>query len=97
MIHGFIDGYSRLITGLRVSDNNRADTVLGLFLDAAHLYHVPSRVRGDHGVENLRVAEYMESFRGQGRGSYIWGRYIRPFSYIQYAKLMASTPTQQCP
>ncbi|KAF8127790.1 hypothetical protein K438DRAFT_1488092, partial [Mycena galopus ATCC 62051] len=34
VIHGFIDGYSRLITGLRASDNNTADTVLELFLDA---------------------------------------------------------------
>ncbi|KAJ7204245.1 hypothetical protein B0H12DRAFT_997841, partial [Mycena haematopus] len=34
VIHGFIDGYSRLITGLRASDNNTAETVLGLFLDA---------------------------------------------------------------
>ncbi|KAF8184260.1 hypothetical protein K438DRAFT_1594782, partial [Mycena galopus ATCC 62051] len=32
VIHGFIDGYSRLITGLRASDNNRADTVLDIFL-----------------------------------------------------------------
>ncbi|KAJ7228286.1 hypothetical protein GGX14DRAFT_296526, partial [Mycena pura] len=34
VIHGFIDGYSRLITGLRASNNNRAETVLELFLDA---------------------------------------------------------------
>ncbi|KAF8173207.1 hypothetical protein K438DRAFT_1426206, partial [Mycena galopus ATCC 62051] len=34
VIHGFIDGYSRLITGLRASDNNTADTVLELFLNA---------------------------------------------------------------
>ncbi|KAH9912792.1 hypothetical protein B0H21DRAFT_704192 [Amylocystis lapponica] len=38
VIHGFIDGYSRLITGLRASDNNRAQTVLDLFLDAAQKY-----------------------------------------------------------
>lgn len=74
VIHGFIDGYSCLITALRASNNNRADTVLDVFLSAATRYNVPSRVRGDHGVENLRVAEYMEMFRGIGRGSYIWGR-----------------------
>ncbi|KAK7015971.1 hypothetical protein R3P38DRAFT_2718683, partial [Favolaschia claudopus] len=34
VIHGFIDGYSRLITGLRASNNNRGSTVLLLFLDA---------------------------------------------------------------
>ena len=76
VIHGFIDGYSRLITGLRASDNNRADTVLSLFHSAISQYGVPSRLRGDHGVENLRVAEYMEEFRGPGRGSYIWGRQV---------------------
>ncbi|THV08524.1 hypothetical protein K435DRAFT_595104, partial [Dendrothele bispora CBS 962.96] len=34
VIHGFIDGYSRLVTGLRASNNNYADTVLHLFLQA---------------------------------------------------------------
>lgn len=50
VIHGFIDGYSRLITGLRASDNNRAQTVLDLFMSATAAYAIPSRVRGDHGV-----------------------------------------------
>ncbi|KAF7325542.1 hypothetical protein MKEN_00403600 [Mycena kentingensis (nom. inval.)] len=76
VIHGFIDGYSRLITGLRASNNNRAQTVLELFLDAARTYGVPSRLRGDHGGENLHVAAWMEVYRGIGRGSYIWGRSI---------------------
>nr|GAT43777.1 predicted protein [Mycena chlorophos] len=76
VIHGFIDGYSRLVTGLRASKNNRAGTVLELFLDAARTYGVPSRVRGDHGGENLHVAAWMEVYRGIGRGSYIWGRSV---------------------
>ncbi|KAG8916566.1 hypothetical protein FRC02_003747 [Tulasnella sp. 418] len=76
VIHGFIDGYSRLITGLRASNNNRADTVLDLFLQATRDYCIPSRVRGDHGVENLRVAAFMELNKGVRRGSYIWGRSI---------------------
>jgi hypothetical protein len=76
VIHGFIDGYSRLITGLRASDNNLAATVLNLFLDAANNYGVPSRLRGDHGTENLGVANWMEEHRGTRRGSYIWGRFI---------------------
>jgi uncharacterized membrane protein len=74
VIHGFIDGYSRLITGLRASDNNRASTVLDIFLTAAAVYGVPSRLRGDHGTENLMVAAWIEDFRGMLRGSYIWGR-----------------------
>ncbi len=74
IIHGFIDGYSRLITGLRASDNNSAQTVLDLFLSAADRYGVPSHVRGDHGLENLYVAAFMDEFHGERRGSYIWGR-----------------------
>lgn len=80
VIHGFIDGYSRLITGLRASNNNSAQTVLDLFLAAAAVYGVPSRLRGDHGLENLYVAAWMEAQRGERRGSYIWGRYeVSPF------------------
>ena len=74
VVHGFIDGYSRLITGLRASDNNTGDTVLNLFLNAVDIYGVPSRLRGDHGVENIKTAAWMEAFRGEQRGSYIWGR-----------------------
>lgn len=74
VIHGFIDGYSRLITGLRAHNNNSAQTVLDLFLTAAGKYGVPSRVRGDHGLENLFVAAWMGEHLGPHRGSYIWGR-----------------------
>ncbi|KAF7342954.1 hypothetical protein MVEN_01725400 [Mycena venus] len=66
VIHGFIDGYSRLITGLLASNNNRAQTVLDLFLLATAIYGVLSRVRGDHGVENLLVAAWMEAYHGEG-------------------------------
>jgi hypothetical protein len=38
------------------------------------VYGVPSKVRGDHGVENIKIAAWMEAFRGDRRGSYIWGR-----------------------
>ena len=38
VIHGGIDGYSRLITYLRVSTNNRFGTVLKCFLEAVHEY-----------------------------------------------------------
>ncbi|PPR06480.1 hypothetical protein CVT24_002566 [Panaeolus cyanescens] len=66
----------QLITGLRASSNNRADTVLDVFLNAINQYGVPSRLRGDHGTENVRVAAWMEHYRGRGRGSYIWGRSV---------------------
>lgn len=74
VIHAFVDGFSRLVTAIQANDNNRADTVLALFLSAIEEHHIPSRVRGDHGVENLGVAHYMEENFGVERGSYIWGR-----------------------
>lgn len=74
VIHAFVDGFSRFVTGIRISSNNRAQTVLDLFIDAIAVHGTPSRVRGDHGTENLRVAEWMETNRGSERGSYIWGR-----------------------
>lgn len=76
VIHCFIDGKSRLVTGIRASDNNRAQTVLDLFLHAISAHGTPSRVRGDHGTENLLVAAWMEEHRGLNRGSYIWGKYV---------------------
>ena len=77
--HGFIDGYSRLVTGSRFSNNNRSDTVLKVMLSAVKEYGLPSRIRGDHGTENVKVAAYMYEQRGSGRGSYIWGQYVHTF------------------
>lgn len=45
VIHGGVDGFSRLIFFLTVADNNRANTVLTSFIDGARKHGVPSRVR----------------------------------------------------
>jgi hypothetical protein len=72
----FIDGFSRMVVGICVNNNNRGASVLELFHEARSNYGTPSRVRGDHGVENIQVASWMEEYRGSNRGSYIWGRWV---------------------
>ena len=76
VIHGGIDGFSRLITFLHVSSNNKAETVLSAFLSAVDEYGLPSRVRTDKGGENILVAQYMLGHpeRGPNRGSIITGK-----------------------
>ena len=73
VIHGGIDGYSRLIVYLHCSTNNRSSTVLELFQQAIRRYGWPSRVRSDLGLENIDVARAMIAFRGTGRSSHIGG------------------------
>ena len=54
--------------------------MLSLFLDAAREYGVPNRLRGDHGVENIRVAAWMDANVGTVGGKpYVWGRYASLF------------------
>lgn len=74
--HGGIDGYSRLIVFLRCSSSNTAATVATLFIAATREYGIPSRVRADHGSENVLVRDFMEDQNGQNRGSFIAGRSV---------------------
>ncbi|KAK7016173.1 hypothetical protein R3P38DRAFT_3321557 [Favolaschia claudopus] len=53
VIHGIVDG-----------TNNRASTVLDVFLEAVGKYGLPSRMRGDRGAENKKVSVYMILKRG---------------------------------
>ena len=68
VVHGGIDGYSRLIVYLKCSSNNRANTVFNLFVTACN---IPSRVRSDCRGGNILVATFMTLYHGIGRGSHI--------------------------
>ena len=73
VIHGCIDGYSRMIIYLHCASNNRSETVGELFQQGIHKFGLPSRVRTDCGGENVLVWEIMEHSRGINRGSALRG------------------------
>ena len=73
VIHGAIDGFSRCIVFLKCSTNNTSETVGDLFPSATRSVGWPSRVRTDHGGENVKVWELMEEARGSNSGSYLVG------------------------
>lgn len=64
VIHGCIDGFSRLIIYLYGCDNNCAQTVAGLFSSSTNSFYWPRRVRSDQGMENIGVARLMLSKYG---------------------------------
>ena len=78
VVHGGIDGYSRLIVYLICATDNSAATVLTRFHTAITKYGLPSRIRSDKGGENTKVALYMleHPLRGPGQGSMIVGKSI---------------------
>ena len=76
VIHGGIDAFSRLIVYLHCSNNNRKETVTHLFRSATGCYDWPSRVRSDHGGENVGVWQLMEEVRGLNRGSFMTGTLV---------------------
>jgi len=78
VIHGGINGYSRLVTYLKASNNNPACTAFATFQSGICEYGLPSRIRTDRGGENVEIACYMlqHSARGPGRGSVITGRSV---------------------
>uniref|UniRef100_A0A3P9IB54 Integrase catalytic domain-containing protein n=1 Tax=Oryzias latipes TaxID=8090 RepID=A0A3P9IB54_ORYLA len=64
LIHTAIDGYSRFLTFLHCSNNNRAATVLDLFRKAVNKFGWPMHIRTDHGGENVLIWEDMRVHKG---------------------------------
>ena len=56
VVHGGVDGFSRMVVFLNCADNNCAPTVLQSFLKAVSHFSLPERVRSDH-LEPLRSQE----------------------------------------
>ncbi|KAG1856404.1 hypothetical protein DFJ58DRAFT_659478, partial [Suillus subalutaceus] len=74
VMHGFIDGYSRYITGLRPHNNNRAVTVMNLFRQIVHVHGIQVVFEEIMGwkmlisVHNIRIERLWVDFT-QGIGS----------------------------
>jgi len=69
-----VDGFSRLITHLKVADNNRSHTWYLAFMEGVREYGAPDRTRTDYGGENRGIAMWMLENRGLNRGSHICGK-----------------------
>lgn len=61
---------------LKCDTSIKAEPVVKFFVEAVNNYGLPSRVRSDHGYENILVAVLMNTIRGLNRGSHITGKSV---------------------
>jgi len=64
--HAGVDGFSKSVTYMHSSDNNRADTHYDRFVVGVKEGVFPARVRADRGGENRKIAALMFYYRGEG-------------------------------
>lgn len=57
--HAGIDGFTRVITNITCTNNNKSEAILQQFLIGTNDFGLPMRVRTDHGGENIKFWEYM--------------------------------------
>jgi hypothetical protein len=93
--HGCIDGYSRVVTFLQTSTTNTARSVLTLFTQACAKLGLPSRVRCDHGGENIDVAIFLSLVRGADQASVITGRSVHNQRIERLWRDVATQVTEQ--
>jgi hypothetical protein len=85
VFHCFINRFLRLITAFCAHNNNRGATVLALFLAAIAIFGTPNRVHGDHSIENIQLAQWMEDqHAGSIWNTYIWGRHMCLFGVYPF-------------
>ena len=92
VVHGGIDGYSRMITFLKCSIDNKAATVLDNFIEATRKYGLPSRLCSDRGAENVEVTRYMNAKRGSDRSSHLTSSSV----HNQRIERLHRDPTRCC-
>ncbi|KAF5339993.1 hypothetical protein D9611_012376 [Ephemerocybe angulata] len=76
IVHGCVDGYSRMIIYLVCSNNKRSKTVGACFMTAVSQFGWPSRVRGDYGTENNEIERKMVEKWGIAHRAYLRGRSV---------------------
>ena len=67
VIHGCVDGYSRLLIHLTVTTDNLALTSLNIYLDSVKEYVIPARIRADNGGEFNHIASFQDNLDGTTR------------------------------
>ncbi|PIK47113.1 hypothetical protein BSL78_16009 [Apostichopus japonicus] len=78
VIHGGIDGYSRMPVFLNCANNNKAQTMFDAFKMGVIEFGLPKQVRSDKGGENVLVCSFMlhHPLRRDNAGSFITGRSV---------------------
>lgn len=82
VIHGGIDGFSRIPLYLKTSNNNKASRVLSCFREAVSEYGLPSRIRPDKGGETV----YANSHPARPRQRKYDHRYTVQHTFISFTR-----------